>query len=69
MFVLGTGVSSGAQKDTIRVLFIGNSYTHFNRMVQTVQELGQSVNVPVYAQKVAVGGWFLKSTCCQFTYN
>lgn len=60
MFVLGTGVSSGAQKDTIRVLFIGNSYTHFNRMVQTVQELGQSVNVPVYAQKVAVGGWFLK---------
>lgn len=28
MFVLGTGVSSGARKDTISALFVGNSYAH-----------------------------------------
>jgi len=46
-----------AQRDTVRVLFVGNSYTYFWNLPQTVQAMGQaSGNTFVLARQSTAGG-------------
>lgn len=39
-----------ATQDTLRVLFIGNSYTYFNNLAQTVSALSDSTNLVIRAE-------------------
>lgn len=44
----------------VRVLFLGNSYTHTNDLPGTVVELAESAGVDVVAESHAPGGWWLQ---------
>lgn len=48
------------QNDTIRVLFIGNSYTNTENLPQVISVLSESTNKIITAHKSAVGGATLK---------
>ena len=43
--------------DSIRVLFIGNSYTHFNKMTNMVQQLATTQSVPMHIVEFSPGGY------------
>src|SRR5262245_50869000 len=46
--------------DTIRVLFVGNSYSYFNNMPRLVEAIAASRTGPVFETRlVAHGGWTL----------
>lgn len=44
------------QKDTLRVLFIGNSYTYFNNLPQLVSAISESTGTRLITRKSVVGG-------------
>ncbi|MDF9831396.1 M14 family zinc carboxypeptidase [Parabacteroides sp. PF5-6] len=46
--------------DSIRALFIGNSYTFFNEMPRMVQAIAHSTGRPLAVKQVAHGGWYLR---------
>ena len=48
------------QAQQLNVLFIGNSYTHYNNMPKMFQHLAQSKGKIVYADSIAVSGSSLK---------
>ena len=52
--------SSFAQKDTLRVLFVGNSYTYYNNLPNVVSTISKSTNTYIYTEMSAVGGARLK---------
>ena len=45
-----------AQQDTVRVLFIGNSYTYFWNLPQVLSAMGESQGVPMIVRQSTVGG-------------
>ncbi|MBQ8500787.1 MAG: succinylglutamate desuccinylase/aspartoacylase family protein [Bacteroides sp.] len=47
-------------QDSIRVLFLGNSYTFFNSMIRQVQSLATSCGKKLSVKEVAHGGWRLR---------
>lgn len=47
------------QKDSVRVLFIGNSYTHFNDMPNIVRKIANTQGVAMAYEQVSPGGSFL----------
>ncbi|MDR1381067.1 MAG: succinylglutamate desuccinylase/aspartoacylase family protein [Tannerella sp.] len=51
---------ASADKDTIRILFIGNSYTFFNDMPVMVRKLAEDDGQKVEFDMIAPGGWTLK---------
>ena len=46
--------------DSLRALFIGNSYTQYNRLVRQVQALAASTGHKLSVKLVEHGGWTLK---------
>ena len=46
--------------DSIRALFIGNSYTFFNKLPWMVQAIAHSHGKPMAVKMIAHGGWTLK---------
>ena len=49
-----------AQKDTLRVLFVGNSYTYYNNLPDMVSTISKSTDTYIYTEMSAVGGARLK---------
>ncbi|NDV57187.1 SGNH/GDSL hydrolase family protein [Bacteroides sp. 519] len=58
------------QTDSIKVLFIGNSYTNYNRLPWLVQNIAHSDGIPLSVTMVEHGGWTLeKHASCEETLN
>jgi hypothetical protein len=55
-----TAIGQTSPKDTLRVLFVGNSYTYVGNMPQIVSILASSRNIPLAARKSVEGGMSLK---------
>jgi len=54
-------VATNAQSaDTLKVLFVGNSYTYFWNLSQTVEELSKKQGIPLIARNSTAGGVSLK---------
>ncbi len=49
-----------AQTKSVKILFIGNSYTYFNSLNVMVQEMMNVSGVPTVAERSAPGGWRLR---------
>ncbi len=45
-----------AQQDTLRVLFVGNSFTYFYNLPQMVAAMAQTQKVPIVTRQSTVGG-------------
>lgn len=45
-----------AQADTVRVLFVGNSFTYFYNLPQMVSAMGETQGVPLFTRQSTVGG-------------
>lgn len=50
----------GQSKDTIKVLFVGNSYTYFWNMPQLVSAMAATQNKVIITRKSTVGGAYLR---------
>jgi hypothetical protein len=46
----------GQTQDTVRVLFVGNSYTYFWNLPQLLAAMGESQGVPILTRQSTVGG-------------
>lgn len=57
LFLLASSTIFGQK---INVLFIGNSYTHYNNMPKIFERLANSKGKPVFADSIAVSGSTLK---------
>lgn len=44
------------EKDTIRVLFVGNSYTYFENMPQMASEISEMTGTKLITEKITLGG-------------
>ena len=58
--LLTSSYTSFAQKDTINVLFVGNSYTYYSDLPKIVSELSKSTVTYINTKMSAVGGARLK---------
>lgn len=47
---------SHSQADTLRVLFVGNSFTYFHNLPQMVSAMAASQNVAIFTRQSTVGG-------------
>ncbi len=61
ILILGCALLSGKSpaqelKDTLRVLFVGNSYTYFENLPQMVSVLSEKTGTILLTRKVTVGG-------------
>jgi len=45
----------GAKQDTLRVMFIGNSYTYYNNLIQMVSLISDSVSTKLLCKKSTIG--------------
>lgn len=52
--------SSFAQKDTLRVLFVGNSYTYYSNLPKLVSDLSKDTSTFIQTRVSAIGGARLK---------
>ena len=52
--------SSFAQKDTLRVLFVGNSYTYYSNLPKLVSDLSKDTSTFIQTRMSAIGGARLK---------
>ena len=59
-FCLVSNRLEAQSRDTLRVLFVGNSYTYFWNLPQTVAAMGASQDFPMMARKSTAGGATLK---------
>ncbi len=48
--------SAQDQKDTLRVLFVGNSYTYFENLPQVVSVLSEQTGTVLITEKITIGG-------------
>ena len=55
LFVL-TSVNANSNRDTLRVLFVGNSYIYYNNLPQMVSLLSDSLNTKLICKKSTFGG-------------
>jgi hypothetical protein len=53
-------VALSQQRDTVRILFIGNSYTYENDMPSLLREMAKAANRPLYVDESTVGGFSLE---------
>lgn len=51
--VIGT---AQGQKDTLRVLFVGNSYTYFENLPQVVSVISEQTGTVLITEKITIGG-------------
>lgn len=52
--------SAQVKSDSLRVLFIGNSFTYFNELPQTVSQIAASQGIKLSATQFAPGGYYMK---------
>ena len=58
VFAVLTAGCSSTSGPPVRVLFVGNSYTHFNDLPAMVRDLGASAGRKVEVEMRAPGGWW-----------
>jgi hypothetical protein len=56
VFIVGSNTVEAKENDSIRVLFVGNSYTYFWNLPQTVQAMAVSQNLNMKVRKSTAGG-------------
>ena len=57
LFILAlTRVNANVNRDTLRVLFIGNSYIYYNNLPQMVSLISDSLNTKLICKKSTYGG-------------
>lgn len=56
VFISNPLISQNSETDTLRVLFVGNSYTYFWNLPQTVEAMAHSQDFPLIARKSTAGG-------------
>lgn len=59
-FAFSQSIGQSTNTDTIRVLFIGNSYTYVGNMPQIVSLLAENENIVLHTKKSVAGGAYLK---------
>lgn len=52
--------SKATERDTLKVLFVGNSYTYYNNLIQMVSLISDSVDTKLICTKSTVGGTRLR---------
>jgi len=52
----GVSLFTMGNEDTLRVLFVGNSYTYYNNLPQLVSILSEQTGTKLITQKSVVGG-------------
>ncbi|MGI6573137.1 MAG: hypothetical protein ACOX19_06940 [Fermentimonas sp.] len=52
----GVSLFTMGSEDTLRVLFVGNSYTYYNNLPQLVSILSEQTGTKLITQKSVVGG-------------
>ncbi len=57
---LGQAQSKIEKRDTLNVLFIGNSYTYFNNLPHIVSIISDSTNTKLITKKSTIGGAWLR---------
>lgn len=57
---MGKRAASVLMQDSLRVLFVGNSYTFYNKLIRQVQSLAASCGEKLSVKQVAHGGWRLR---------
>jgi hypothetical protein len=58
LLVLAVGACFGDTEPAVRVLFVGNSYTHVNDLPEMVRDLAASVDRRIEVGMRAPGGWW-----------
>ncbi|MDP5121486.1 MAG: hypothetical protein NWQ46_07825, partial [Spirosomaceae bacterium] len=61
LFISSLNAVSQTKADTLKVLFVGNSYTYYYNMPQLVSVLSDSTNTKLITRKSTVGGVTLKN--------
>lgn len=56
LYLIFLSISFNASSQQLNVLFIGNSYTHYNNMPKIFEHLAKSKGKNVYADSIAVSG-------------
>ena len=51
-----TKVNANSNRDTLRVLFVGNSYIYYNNLPQMVSLISDSLNTKLICKKSTYGG-------------
>ncbi len=54
--LLAVSANAQDQKDTLRVLFVGNSYTYFENLPQVVSVLAEKTGTVLVTEKITIGG-------------
>ena len=54
--IVGLTCSAQVEKDTINVLFVGNSYTYYENLPQIVSIISNETNTKIIAKKSTIGG-------------
>ena len=55
-FILLTSIGSFAQQDSLKVLFVGNSYTYYENLTQVVSLISEKTNTKLITKKSTIGG-------------
>lgn len=58
--LFAVSVSASEKRDTLRVLFVGNSYVYYNNLIQMVSLLSDSMDTKLICTKSTVGGTNLR---------
>ena len=58
--IIANSTKSFAQKDTLRVLFVGNSYTYYSNLPKLVSDLSKNTSTFIQTRMSAIGGARLK---------
>ena len=56
IFLLSSVAHATNTRDTLRVLFVGNSYTYYNNLIQMVSLISDSLDTKLICTKSTVGG-------------
>jgi hypothetical protein len=56
VLLLSSHAQARTNRDTLRVLFVGNSYTYYNNLIQMVSLISESIDTKLICTKSTVGG-------------
>lgn len=60
LFLLASCLPAAAENDTLRILFVGNSFTYYYNLSQVVASMAESQGIPLVTRQSTVGGSTLK---------